>query len=120
MFDELLLGRWNGGHKIKAIIAVRTVFGLGLKESINLLDNEAGFLMTQLQWIALRGVYMLGNAAMLKPLDTNGGENYIQTERYVNDWMVQTYAADIPPINLSTCDPQNDKVITERESEDVS
>ncbi len=79
--DNLLV-KWNGPHKIKGIIAMRSVFDLGLKEAINLLQAEDGFVVSPLQWVALRGEYMLKRGSF--------------DDRGINDWIVETYVQAIP------------------------
>lgn len=79
--DNLLV-KWNGPHKIKGIIAMRSVFDLGLKEAINLLQAEDGFVVSPLQWVALRGEYMLKRGS--------------SADRCINDWIVETYVQAIP------------------------
>lgn len=92
-----LLVKWNGAkRKIDAIKVVRQVFGLGLKEAKDVVDNrEAGFLCTQLQWLALRGLYMTDAQSP-------------RGDKYVNDWMVETYQRRLTPTDLSDNEPYND------------
>lgn len=71
--DNLLV-KWNGSQKIKGIMAMRTVFDLGLKEALTLLNSDEGFVMSPVQWVALRGEYLL-------KMTTIG----------INDWLVETY-----------------------------
>jgi len=81
--SDTMLCRYNSGKKICAIKAVRTVFAMGLKEAKALVeDYDRGFLMTQLQWLALRGEYML----------MNGDERRL----FINDWMIEPYTVSFP------------------------
>lgn len=80
---ENWLVRWNGPLKIRGIRALRSVFGFRLKEAIDVLDNDDGFVITPLQWLALRGEYMLGVRAP--------GGDVEPPYRVLNDWLVEEY-----------------------------
>lgn len=84
--DNLLV-KWNGKYKIKGIITLRTVFNLTLREAVHILNSDDGFVVSALQWIALRGEYML---------HAEPGEGGGLPDRYINDWMVEPYVQAIP------------------------
>jgi len=104
--SDTLLCRYNGGKKICAIKAVRLVFALGLKEAKALVeDYNRGFLMTQLQWIALRGEYM--------SMNEDG------RRMFINDWMVETYRVTFPhDMRYAGC--IHDRNLAQREAGDVN
>ena len=83
------LVKWKGPNKINGVVALRTVFGLGLRETVRIIDNPEGFVCSQLQWIALRGEYMLKAAVVYSKGD-------LTRDRYINDWLVQEYEQSNP------------------------
>ena len=104
--SDTLLCRYNGGNKICAIKAVRTVFSMGLKEAKALIeDDDRGFLMTQLQWIALRGEYMFMNGD--------------QRRLFINDWMVESYVFE-PPHDMRYDGCMHDKHLAQREAGSIN
>ncbi len=106
--SDTLWCRWNGTQKISGIKAVRNTFNLGLKEAKAMIEDDRGFLMTQLQWMALRGDYMQAE------IDREPG---MQQRLFINDWMVESYRHR-PPHDLTGADCRWDHAIIDRECDD--
>jgi hypothetical protein len=85
---------YEGPRKLYALIAIRKVFGMGIKESKEVLEHPEGFVCTQLQWIALRGQYMLKAHTTAPNLN-------------INDWHVQKYVLRMP-LYLSNRNPMKE------------
>lgn len=75
-------------NKINAIKAVRTVFGLGLKEAKEAVESANGFIVTRLQWLALSSLY--GLAKGTEP---------------ANEWSVLPYNSQ-RPLDLTDHEPR--------------
>ena len=82
----ILSVRYMGSRKIYAIKAVRSVLGVGLKESKTIV--EAGlFLVSREQWLAMVYVYMQG------PNLADGRTGFVRTPV---DWDVTERPPDMP------------------------
>lgn len=106
---SVFLCRYNATKKINAIKSVRRVFNLGLKEAKDAVESEHGFLMTELQWIALRGEYLSGNLTRVS------GANPLNT----NDWRVETYIRR-DPLDLTDNSCIGDRIVAQREHGSIS
>ena len=90
---DIIHCRYSGPNKIIAIKALRMITNLSLKETKDLVESH-GFLITHLQWLAIRSIYMLDNATNDRRLE-------------VNDWVVGWY---VLPANLTRCDPKENTI----------